>query len=239
MPRARAPCTKMSCVNPALYIYLSRLSIYMHGRTGPISFRGLRPWGQLPEYFFHCLPENQVVLPEYYMIFFLPEYIAIWKILGGCSPPPPSPPPRTPMSTCVYPRASDPPPSYFYITIWDTKNLIFVQTHLTFGQAMEKIFGQETSASRTKLVPYAYYAHLPRECNVTCATPARKNTEKKEPEKGVYDVFMRGNIMPLKARIAKRMSKTWRKTIGGKGISKIIKKVTEYPPPSLWYIIRT
>ena len=25
-------------------------------------------WGQLPEYFLHGLPENQVVLPEYYML---------------------------------------------------------------------------------------------------------------------------------------------------------------------------
>ena len=39
-------------------------------------------WGQLPEYFMHCLPENQVVLPEYYMIFFFCPKIAIWKITG-------------------------------------------------------------------------------------------------------------------------------------------------------------
>ena len=48
-------------------------------------------WGQLPEYFIHCLPENQVVLPEYYTIFFFCPKMAIWKILGGggYSPPPP------------------------------------------------------------------------------------------------------------------------------------------------------
>ena len=43
---------------------------------GRVSFRGAevsRPL-LLPEYFLHCrLPENQVVLPEYCMIFFLPE----------------------------------------------------------------------------------------------------------------------------------------------------------------------
>ena len=38
-------------------------------------------WGQLAKYIFHCVPENQVVLPEYYMIFCLK--MAIWKILGG------------------------------------------------------------------------------------------------------------------------------------------------------------
>ena len=26
-------------------------------------------WRLLPEYFLHCLPENQVVLPEYYVLF--------------------------------------------------------------------------------------------------------------------------------------------------------------------------
>ena len=36
-------------------------------RTGPVSFRGGGGgWGQLPEYFLYFLPENQVVLPEYY-----------------------------------------------------------------------------------------------------------------------------------------------------------------------------
>ena len=35
--------------------------------------------------------------------------------------------------------------------------VIFGQNHLIFDQAMEKIFGQETSAPPwTKLVPYAY-----------------------------------------------------------------------------------
>ena len=45
----------------------------------------------MPEYFLHCLPENQVVLPEYYLIF-CPN-MAIWKILGA------PPPPRTPIIT--------------------------------------------------------------------------------------------------------------------------------------------
>ena len=37
---------------------------------------------KLPEYFLHCLPENQVVLPKYYLIFFA----RIWlfeKFQGG------------------------------------------------------------------------------------------------------------------------------------------------------------
>ena len=51
---------------------------------GTISF-GV--WSLLPEYFIHRLPENQVVLPKYYLLF-CPK-IAIWKILGGWSPPPP------------------------------------------------------------------------------------------------------------------------------------------------------
>ena len=42
-------------------------------------------WSLLPEYFFHCLHENQVVLPEYYLIF-CPK-TAISKILGGLQPP--------------------------------------------------------------------------------------------------------------------------------------------------------
>ena len=48
-------------------------------------------WGQLPEYFLHCLPKNQVVLPEYYT--FCPK-MAIWKISGGLQLQPPPPPPR-------------------------------------------------------------------------------------------------------------------------------------------------
>ena len=35
-------------------------------------------WSLLPEYFFHCLHENQVVLPKYNLIFF-PQKMAIWK----------------------------------------------------------------------------------------------------------------------------------------------------------------
>ena len=46
--------------------------------------------GLRSEYFLHCLPENQVGLPEYYM-FFCPK-MAIWNILGGLQPP--APPPR-------------------------------------------------------------------------------------------------------------------------------------------------
>ena len=37
-----------------------------HRRMGPVSFMGLRSVARI---FFHCLPENQVVLPEYYIIF--------------------------------------------------------------------------------------------------------------------------------------------------------------------------
>ena len=43
----------------------------MHGCTGPISFKGAEVG--CPN-FLHCLPENEVVLPEYYMIFF----VQIW-----------------------------------------------------------------------------------------------------------------------------------------------------------------
>ena len=35
----------------------------LYRRSGPVLFGG---WGLLPEYFLHCLPENQVHLPEYY-----------------------------------------------------------------------------------------------------------------------------------------------------------------------------
>ena len=56
-------------------------------------------WGQLPEYFLHCLPEYQVVLPEYYMIFFFfwPEnwYLKNSRGGGAAARPPPPPPPRT------------------------------------------------------------------------------------------------------------------------------------------------
>ena len=38
------------------------------------------------------------------------------------------------------------------------QQVIFQPNHLIFGQALEKLFGQETSAPRTKLAPsrYAY-----------------------------------------------------------------------------------
>ena len=52
------------------------------------------------------------------------------------------------------------PPIIFQIAIFgQKKQVVFGQNHLIFGQAMAKIFGQETSAPpppRTKLVPYAY-----------------------------------------------------------------------------------
>ena len=35
-------------------------------------------WSLLPEYFLRCLPEKQVVLPKYYLLFAL-----IWKVLRG------------------------------------------------------------------------------------------------------------------------------------------------------------
>ena len=47
-------------------------------------------------FIFHCLHENQVVLPEYYLIFFYPK-MAIWKIIGAVVPL--SPMGRTPMFT--------------------------------------------------------------------------------------------------------------------------------------------
>ena len=43
-----------------------------HRHMGRVSFGGGGGWSLLPKYFFHCLHENQVVLPEYYLIF-LPE----------------------------------------------------------------------------------------------------------------------------------------------------------------------
>ena len=59
-----------------------------HGRTGPISFRGAEV--SCPNIFPIACPKfRQVVLPEYYMISFLPEYGCLKKNLGGCIPPPP------------------------------------------------------------------------------------------------------------------------------------------------------
>ena len=40
-------------------------------------------WVQMSKYFIHCLPENQVVLPKYYMIFARKYYL---KILGAAAP---------------------------------------------------------------------------------------------------------------------------------------------------------
>ena len=57
----------------------------------------------LPEYVLHCLPKNQVVLLEYYLLF-CPK-IVIWKIIGDVSPPPP-PKPRTPMILHVLQKRS-------------------------------------------------------------------------------------------------------------------------------------
>ena len=57
---------------------------WTHGRTGPISY------AQLPEYVIYCLPEIQVVLPEYYMILFLPEYGYMNNYRGPPPPPPAS-----------------------------------------------------------------------------------------------------------------------------------------------------
>ena len=54
-----------------------------HRRTETVSFRGGGGWSQLPEYFIHCLPENEVVLPEYYMYMIFCPKMAIWNILGG------------------------------------------------------------------------------------------------------------------------------------------------------------
>ena len=42
---------------------------------------GGRGWSLMPKYFLNCLPENQMVLPEYYRLF-CPK-MAIWKIRGG------------------------------------------------------------------------------------------------------------------------------------------------------------
>ena len=65
---------------------------WLHSRTGPVSFRGGGGgWGQLPEYFLHCLPENQVVLPEYYMIFFFARKWLFEKFGGGGGAAPPHP----------------------------------------------------------------------------------------------------------------------------------------------------
>ena len=43
-----------------------------HRHKGPVSFRGLRSVARI--FYQIACPKNQVVLPEYYMIFFLPEY---------------------------------------------------------------------------------------------------------------------------------------------------------------------
>ena len=62
-----------------------------HRRTGPVLFGGL---GVLPKYCLQHLLENQVVLPEYYLL--LCQKMTIWKApLAHTHPPPP--PARTPM----------------------------------------------------------------------------------------------------------------------------------------------
>ena len=56
----------------------------------------------MPEYFLHCLPENPVVLPEYYLIF-LPEYGYFPNSRGGGGGlQPPSPPPPPPPASYAY-----------------------------------------------------------------------------------------------------------------------------------------
>ena len=54
-------------------------------RTGQVSFRGEGAEVNLPKHFLYCLHDNQVDLPEYYLIF-CPK-MAIYKILGGLQPP--------------------------------------------------------------------------------------------------------------------------------------------------------
>ena len=59
----------------------------VHRRTGRVSFRGTDVIF-ISRIFFHSLHENQVDLPEYYLIF-LPEsgYLKNSRGKGGCSPP--------------------------------------------------------------------------------------------------------------------------------------------------------
>ena len=49
-----------------------------HRLTGPVSFRGAEV-SCLNNYFIHCLRENKVVLPEYYMIFFFARKLLFEK----------------------------------------------------------------------------------------------------------------------------------------------------------------
>ena len=53
----------------ALTIKLNISRIRVLKRIGVREDFRLRGWGQLPEYFIHCSPENKVVLPEYHMMF--------------------------------------------------------------------------------------------------------------------------------------------------------------------------
>ena len=70
--------------DPAIHKFITKctrslLKTDMHRRTGPVSFGGGGGRGHLPEYFLQ--PENQVVLPEYYLLF-LPENGHLKKIWG-------------------------------------------------------------------------------------------------------------------------------------------------------------
>ena len=77
--------------NPILRIVYKKILQYnllivitwQHKRTGRVSFRGGGGGGEVscPNIFVHCLHENQVVLPEYYLIFW--PKMAFWKILAG------------------------------------------------------------------------------------------------------------------------------------------------------------
>ena len=67
---------------------------YIHRRTGPVSFRGGGGGAEVscPHILSIACPKNQVVLPEFYMIFFLPEN-GYMKNSRGLQPP--SPPPAS------------------------------------------------------------------------------------------------------------------------------------------------
>ena len=78
-----------------MFSYISLSGIWLLSAMGvqdPFHLGGLRS-GQWPEYFLHCLPEYQVILPEYDVIF-CPN-MAIFTILGGLQPPATPPPPAS------------------------------------------------------------------------------------------------------------------------------------------------
>ena len=80
-------------------------------------FRLIEGWGELPEYFLHCLPKNQVVLPEYYLIFArkIVRYMKNSKGGGGLQPPQPPAPHLVRLHMYVWWSPMNATPSYYFL----------------------------------------------------------------------------------------------------------------------------